>query len=120
MTIGGNVPDREPTLSEVLRRMEHTSTTLTSLSGRMSEVLSELKEARLHADATYARREVMSAWRDADRASLLEVRSDIEEIKKVHESDINWKRQMTLGLGTIVISSLVAIALSIFSFLATR
>jgi hypothetical protein len=100
----------EPTLAETLRRMENIASTLTT---RMSELAVDLKETRSYADVTYARRETVLAWREADR-------SDIEEVKRARETDAAFRRQMLLGLGTTTIIALVSIILGVVSFLGTR
>jgi len=100
----------EPTVAETLRRMESIAATLTT---RMTELSTELKETRMHADVTYARRDVVAAQRENDR-------SDIDELRRGREADAAFRRQMLLGLGTTTIIALVSIVLGLVSFLGTR
>jgi len=91
-----------------------------SLSARMAEVLVELKEFRRDIDVTYARRETMLAWREADRGALNDVVKDVEDLRKRGDADAAWRRQMLLGLGTTILMSLVTLAVALISFLGTR
>ena len=104
------MPD-EPTLGEVLRRLDEVSRQLIDTSR-------EMKEDRKSAAATYVRQDVYIAQRQADAAVLADTHGDIQSIKDDRRKDADWKRQQNLFLAGLTITALVSIAIAIANIVA--
>jgi hypothetical protein len=123
----------EPTLGEVLRRLD-------DVSRELKDVLREMKDDRAANAATYVRRDVYLAERTTIEANVADLHGDIKkgiadlhrdiekvadglgrEVKSVKEdrkNDINFRRQVWLALGTVALTLLVTIVLSVINLLA--
>ena len=115
-------PNDEPTLGEVIRRLE-------AISGQLTEVVREIKEDRAQAAATFVRQDVYQAQRIADQAVTADVAGDIRTlrteldrevtaIKAERSSDTAFRRQVLLGFAIGGIGWLLTIALFIANFVA--
>lgn len=107
-------PINEPTLGEVLRRID-------GLTAQVAQLVSELKEDRAQAAATYMRRDVYIAERQAANAVVSDLQSDlsavkvdlgreIKGLKDERRTDNDKRRQMWLAIGGLTITSLIGIA----------
>jgi hypothetical protein len=111
------MPQDEPTLGEVLRRLEE-------VSRQMIELARELKEDRAANAATFVRQDVYIAQRLADQSTVADlhgdirsVKDDIKAVKEDRQKDIEWRRQHNLTLAGITITALVSISLTIVTIL---
>lgn len=104
------MPD-EPTLGEVLRRLDE-------VSRQLVDITREIKEDRSAAAATYVRQDVYIAQRQADAAVVADIHGDIKSIKDDRRKDNDWKRQQNLSLAALAITVLVSIALAIVNIVA--
>lgn len=104
------MPD-EPTLGEVLRRLD-------DLISKVGDLAKELKEDRASAAATFVRQDVYVAQRLADQAVVADLNGDIQAVKADRAKDSDWKRQQNLSLAVMAITVLVSIALAIANFVA--
>lgn len=107
MTDGRN----EPTMGEVLRRLDEVSRQLLDLAGQM-------RDDRDKAAATFVRQDVYQAQRIADQAVVADLHGDIRSINKSRESDAGFRRQVWVTIGTLSISMLVTIVIAIANFVA--
>lgn len=107
-------PIDEPTIGEVLRRID-------ALTAQVADLVREIKDDRAEAAATYVRRDVYMAERQAQNAVVSDLQSDIatvktdlgREIKGVKDdrrTDNDKRRQMWLAIGGLAITSLIGIA----------
>ena len=101
----------EPTLGEVLRRLD-------DLINKVAELTQELKDDRNNAAATYVRQDVYIAQRQADAAVVADIHGDIKSIKDDRRKDNDWRRQQNLSLAGLTITVLVSIALAIINIVA--
>lgn len=101
----------EPTMGEVLRRLDEVSRQLLDLAGQM-------REDRNTAAATFVRQDVYQAQRIADQAVVADLNGDIRAVKKSHESDAGFRRQVWLTMGALAVTSLITVAIAIINFLA--
>lgn len=103
----------EPTLGEVLRRLDE-------VSRQMSEMAREMKADRADAAKTYVRQDVYMAERHASQSIVADLHGDIQaakselggEIKTLKDerkADVQARRQLWLALGSLAVTSLLAI-----------
>lgn len=115
-------PNSEPTMGEVIRRLE-------AISKQLTEVVREIKEDRTQNAATFVRQDVYQAQRIADQAVTADVAGDIRTvkadldrevtaIKAERSSDTAFRRQVLLGFAVGGIGWLLTIALFIANFIA--
>lgn len=104
-------PQSEPTLGEVLRRLD-------DLSRQMLDLVREIKEDRSENAKTFVRQDVYIAQRLADQAVTADLAGDLQSLKDDRKKDLDGQRQRNLTLGLFAITTLVSIALSIVNILA--
>jgi hypothetical protein len=104
-------PNSEPTLGEVLRRLEE-------VSRQLLDVTHELKEDRKATAATYVRQDVYIAQRQADAAIVADLAGDMQSMRDERKTDVGFRRQVWLTLGALAISMLVTIVIAIANFVA--
>lgn len=93
-----------PSLGEVLRRL--------------NDIRDDIRESRTHADVTYARRETVAEQLRNVEIQRVADRQDLEEVKRSLADTAAFRRVMWLGFGTAVLTSLVAVVLTIVTLLA--
>ena len=107
-------PIEEPTLGEVLRRLD-------LVVSQLNEIASELKADRAENAKTYVRQDVYMAQRQADAAIVHDLNGDIrkvetkagERIDKLEsdrQSDIDKRRQMWLAIAGMTLAFISATA----------
>lgn len=96
----------EPTLGEVMRRLD-------SVASTMSDLAVQMREDRQHAASTYVRRDVYAAERIADHADVEDVRRDVRALDEERTAMRNFRRQVGLGaaLGLLGIAGSFGIAI---------
>jgi ElaB/YqjD/DUF883 family membrane-anchored ribosome-binding protein len=106
-------PINEPTLGEVLRRID-------GLTQQVRELVAELKEDRVAAERTYMRQDVFASERKTLESNLSDVRTDITAVAKSTEArferleerqraDATSRRQQWTAIGTCAVMALLAI-----------
>ncbi|CAI9417412.1 hypothetical protein [Nocardioides sp. T2.26MG-1] len=114
-------PIEEPTLGEVLRRID-------SLTVQVTNLVAELKEDRLAAAKTYMRQDVYLVERQAIEANLSDVRADLAHlasttdtqfstIEKRHRADDDKRRQMWATIGGLTLGFLSLLTTVIIAFI---
>lgn len=112
----------EPTLGEVLRRLNEYVEQQAKIIDRLDRMVSDNA-------ATYVRQDVYVAQRLADQTTVAnfhqdigtvraEVERDITAIKEERTADLAFRRQVMLALAGVAIASLVSIAIAIINTLA--
>lgn len=112
----------EPTMGEVLRRLDEVSRQLLDLAR-------ELKQDRAEAAATYVRQDVYFAERRAGEATVADLHGDIKKvetnlgreiggIKTDRKNDVAFRRQIWLAVGTLSVTLVVTIVLAVINLLA--
>jgi hypothetical protein len=101
----------EPTLGEILRRLDDVSRQLIDLTR-------EIKDDRAATAATYVRQDVYLAQRLADQSVVADLHGDIRTVKDERKKDNDWKRQQNLTLAGLTVTVLVSIALAIVNIVA--
>lgn len=96
----------DPTLGEVMRRLDETATDLAA-------VAADMKAERERTEKVYVRHDVWTEARRADRA-------EIAQLKKSMDDDAKWRRQVLLGLGLTALSSLTALGIALLNAIAGR
>ncbi|WP_311208714.1 MULTISPECIES: hypothetical protein [unclassified Aeromicrobium] len=100
----------EPTLGEVMRRLDELVRTIASLAG-------EMREDRAHASATYVRRDVYLAERLADQAAVTDVVRDLDQLQKATQerdaADKAFRRQASLVAAGAALGLVGSIVLSV-------
>ena len=104
------MPD-DPTLGEILRRLDE-------LSRQLIDLTREIKEDRTVAATTYVRQDVYLAQRLSDQAVVADLHGDISAVREERKKDNDWRRQLNLALATLAITVLVSISLAIVNFVA--
>ena len=100
----------EPTLGEVIRRLD-------AITAQLTEVVREIKDEREKNAATFVRQDVYVAQRQADAAVVADLHSEIRGVKEDRKRDVDWKRQQNLALAGLAITTLVSIALAVIGFI---
>ena len=103
----------EPTLGEVIRRLD-------DITRQLVDLTRELKEDRSSAAATFVRQDVYMAQRHADHATTADLHGDIQTIRTDRAKDLDWRRQVLLWGAGLTITTLVSIALAITAVLAGK
>lgn len=106
-----NPPNSEPTLGEVLRRLDE-------VAKQMADMASQMREDRLQTAATYVRQDVYIAQRQADQAVVADLNGEVRSVKDERKADQASRRQIWLSLGIAALSTVTAIALAIVNLLA--
>lgn len=117
-------PINEPTLGEVLRRLDE-------VSRQLIDIVREIKEDRVDAAKTYVRQDVYIAERQASNAVVADLHGDIQSvkgelgreirgIKDDRKSDLGWRRQMWLAIGGLAVTTLIGIIGLIINFTGSR
>jgi hypothetical protein len=101
----------DPTMGEILRRLDDVVGQVASIAGR-------LHEDRLRAETTYVRLDVYNADRRGEDRANAEIQRDLDDLKRHNDTDAQWRRQMLLAFAVLAITSLVTIALAISNYLA--
>lgn len=107
-------PINEPTLGEVLRRLD-------DVVKQLGDISREIKEDRAVAAGTYVRQDVYMAERAAQsavvadlhgdiQAAKVELRADVKALKDQRQAEVNARRQVWLAIGGVAVTSLIAIA----------
>lgn len=104
------MPD-EPTLGEVIRRLD-------DVSRQLVELTREIKDDRSANAATFVRQDVYVAQRQADGAVVADLHGEIRTLKESRQKDSDWRRQQNLSLAVVAIGAVVSIALAIVNILA--
>jgi len=104
----------EPTLGEVLRRID-------TLTAQVADLVREIKEDRIAAERTYMRQDLYVTERRTIEANIADVRSDITTVsersdgrfKTIEErlqADADRRRQMWLTIAGLTITLVLGIA----------
>jgi len=104
----------DPTPGEIIRRFEDSTK---ALMEKMADLTAELREDRRHTAATYVRQDVYAANERANASDRAEIRKDISEVAASLEDDRKWRRNVSLALAGISISSMTAVALALFNYI---
>jgi hypothetical protein len=113
-------PTSEPTMGEILRRLDE-------VSRQMIDLAREMKDDRSAAAATYVRQDVYFAQRQAMESMIADLHGDVKQtetnlgreiaiIKDDRKSDVNFRRQVWLTMGALAITTLVTIVIAILNF----
>lgn len=121
-------PGDEPTMGEVMRRLDE-------VSRQMLELAREMKDDRQVNAATFVRQDVHLAQRQADQAVVADLHHDIgnvkaeigsvktdfdreiDTVKADRNADIAFRRQVLLAFAVGGLTELVTIALAVAGFL---
>lgn len=103
------MPD-EPTLGEVMRRLDAVSRTL-------GDIAQQMREDRQHAAATYVRRDVFDEARRADQSAVREVAKDLDTMEVDRKKNADFRRQMGLALAVCVLGIFGSVGISLFNLL---
>lgn len=98
----------EPSLNELVRYLDQMRQSF----DRLTEQLEKFKEK---ADRNYVTRELHDLARAADKAEVVEVAKDVEEIKRTRAKEADFRRTVQLALAGIALTSLVSIALALLT-----
>lgn len=98
----------EPSPGEIMQRLDAVAAQLAALARQLSE-------DRNKAEATYIRRDVYMAERQFDQAVVADLAGDIRVVREDRKVDIGWRRQASLTIAVLAISSLVSIALAVIN-----
>lgn len=98
-------------MGELMRRVE-------DLVRQITDVSNKIREDRLHAEATFVRRDVYDANRFADDRRNLESAKDVDELNRHREADAQWRRQVMLAIAVLAITTLVTVAIAVSNYLA--
>jgi len=113
-TAPGEEPVTDPTPGEIIRRFEDSTK---ALMEKMSDLTAELREDRRHTAATYVRQDVYAANERANASDRAEIRKDISEVAASLDDDRKWRRNVSLALAGISLSSMTAVALALFNYI---
>lgn len=91
----------EPTLGEVLRRLDEVANTLTNLASRL--------------DKDYVRKDVYGEWREAMAQRVKDIEAELDE--KVRDATA-FRRQIIVCLVGVGVPAVLAMVLAINNFLA--
>jgi uncharacterized protein (DUF1778 family) len=119
----------EPTMGEVLRRLDEVSRQLLDLAAQMREDRDKAFTTFVQQAVYNEREKTYAAQRLADQAVVADLHGDlktvetnlvrdVEAIRKARESDTGFRRQVWLTLGALAITTLVTIVIAIFNFVA--
>lgn len=111
----------EPTLGEVLRRIDGLTTQVTAL-------VSELKQDRVDAAKTYVRQDVYVAEKNMQNAVVSDLNGDIQALKTDHgrelkqfkidrQNDADKRRQMWMTLIGLAITTVIGLAALILNII---
>ena len=122
----------EPTLGEVLRRLD-------DVSRQMTELAREMKADRAEAAATYVRQDVYVAQRQAMEAMVADLHGDVKKvntdlglkiqatkddlgrevktIKDDRKTDVAFRRQAWLTMGALAVTTVVTIVVTLVNLL---
>jgi hypothetical protein len=98
-------------MGELMRRVEDLVRQITDVSNKM-------REDRIHAEATFVRRDVYDANRAAEDRRNIEAQKDVDDLNRHREADAQWRRQVMLALATMAIGLMVTIAIAVSNYLA--
>jgi len=104
----------EPTPGEILRRFEDSAK---MLSDQMADLTKEFREDRRTNAATYVRQDVYAANERANASEREEIRKDVVQVATSIDEDRKWRRNVSLALAGISISSLTAVGLALFNYI---
>jgi hypothetical protein len=103
-------PDSQPTLGEVMRRLDDTSSQLARLADQM-------RTDRDRADMRFVPRGEWVEGRRADQGRIAETEKDVVEIKGKEtareQADTTWRRQILLAFAVAAFSGIVSVAVAI-------
>lgn len=95
----------EPTLGEVMRRLDETAR-------QLSEIARQMRDDRVHAAQTYVRQDVYLAQRQADHAVVSDLQSDISAVgTKLDGTEAARKANVRWAIGTGLALAAVLVAL---------
>lgn len=106
-------PPSEPTLGEVVRRLDEVSRHLDSIVAR-------LERRDTYIEENFVRQRVWIEARKGDQAIVANLAQDIGAIQQDRKTDQGWRRQMWLAIGTLAVTSLIAIVGLIINFTSAR
>lgn len=101
----------EPTLGEVIRRLDE-------YVSQQQRILDRLEHMATDNAATYVRQDVYIAQRQADQAIVADLHGDIQTVKADRQKDADSQRQRNFTMAILAVSTLVSIALGIAGILA--
>lgn len=100
----------EPTLGEVVRRLE-------DVVRQVADVAAQLSSDRRDAAQTYVNRETYRADQRLTDSRLAAIVKDVGELDDAREKDIAWRRVSSFNLAITSAGWLVTIALALFMYL---
>ena len=114
------MPETEPNMGEIVRRLDQ-------IVVQLSEMTREIKEDRKEAALTYVHQNVYLAQRQADAAVVADLHGDIQTVKTElgrdikgiqddRKTDLGWRRQMWLAIGVLAVTSLIGVAGLVINF----
>lgn len=109
----------EPTLSEVMRRLDETSRQIADLAAQM-------REDHRHAAQTYVRQDVYLAQRQADQAVMADQAGDVKAVEvkvdalaaKVDSNEDKRRNSVRWGIGTSLVC--LGLLLTLASIIVSR
>lgn len=101
----------QPTLAEVVRRLEGIASQMTALTSR-------LDSDRLAAAQTFVHRETYQSDQRLVDALFTTIRRDVTELEEARKTEDRWRRQSSFTLAVAVVNSLITIALAIITIVS--
>jgi hypothetical protein len=98
-------------MGELMRRVEELVRQITDVSNKM-------REDRIHAEATFVRRDVYDANRAAEDRRNIEASKDVDDLNRHREADAQWRRQIMLAIAVLAITTLVTVAIAVSNYVA--
>lgn len=99
-------PASEPTLGEVVRRLDEVSRQLVNIVER-------LERRDTYIEENFVRQRVWIEARKGDQGVVANLAQDIGALQQDRRTDAGWRRQQTLTLIVLGITTLVSIALAV-------
>jgi len=100
----------EPTLGEIMRRLDSTVKS-------MAELAAQMRADRETAATTYVRRDWLDEARKADRALVHDVSKDLAGLEDERLRNANFRKQVGLGAALGVLPIMGAFGLAIYNTL---
>ena len=99
----------EPTLGEVVRRLE-------DVAKQIAAVASQLSNDRRDAAQTYVNRETYQADRRLIDANHTALQGRVVDLEKAQEDEQKWRRAASFQLAIVAVGWLLTIALAFFAY----
>lgn len=100
------MPNDEPSPAEIMRRLD-------DVVKRFEDVSKDVREFRNWAERLYVPRGEWVEGRRADQAATKEIAEDVSELKASKQADLAYRRQFTIALIGVALSSFGALAVAI-------